>query len=157
MEPDHLGSGLWQCQARGQITAAATLTPANGVASDSKSQVQGADTKVRHRLGSFRLHKGHQQRGLTPREASSWPDATAWLPVVPCGQPAGLLSTGVCLLVPLTARGRPSTGSLGTWLARVKQGRQTMVRDPRAGSGVRRSLEQTARGGGNCKAPWAKS
>lgn len=61
---------------------AATLTPANGVASGSKGQVQGADTKVSHRLGNFRLHKGHQQRGLTPREASSWPDATTWLPAV---------------------------------------------------------------------------
>lgn len=32
-----------------------------------------------------------------------------------------------------------------------------MVRDPRAGSGVRRSLEQAVHGGGSCKAPWAKS
>lgn len=47
-----------------------------------KGQVQGADTKARHRLGSFRLHHGPHQHSLTTREASSWPGATAWLPGV---------------------------------------------------------------------------
>lgn len=42
-EPDHLGSGLCQCQAGGQITGAARLAPANGVASGCKGQVQSTD------------------------------------------------------------------------------------------------------------------
>lgn len=48
----------------------------------SQGQVQGADTKAKHRLDSFRLHQGHWQHGPTLQGPSGWPGARAWLPGV---------------------------------------------------------------------------
>lgn len=130
-KPDHLRSGLCWCQAGGQVAGLPgwhlpTVWPAGG-----KGQVQGADTKARHRLGSFRPHQGHQQHGLTPRGASSWPGASAWLPGGWPLQPPSLASltspaSRISLQgappphAPKPAQGRPSTGALGTRPSRVK-------------------------------------
>lgn len=122
----------------------------------SKGQVQGADTKARHRLDRFRLHQGHQQHGLTLQGPSGWPGATARLPGVAFMARQQDLSPQVSASSCPPARTRKAFFRGPGDQAGPSKVRETDYgRSPRAYSGVR-SLEQAARGEGSRKAPWAK-
>lgn len=143
--PDHLGSGLCHCRAGRQEAGVARVAPANSVASWQQRPSQRSRYQDQAQAGQLQASPRAPTAECDPEGARSWPGATASLP-------ARHFSTSAHLLRPQPAHRRSSRDQAGS----SKQGKQAAVRDPRARSGVRRSPEQAAHGGGSCKTSQAK-